>query len=173
MPESLEICANCDRKIGRLETPMLWESEVVCSDCHQVLSKAKARENGGFIGTASRVGISPDQSSGNALESRNAARSLSNSSINRTSGGPLQPGQIICPNPNCSYVGKPETLRRGSYLIAILLMFVVPVPFLAFESIGLIIAALIFIIGFIYFIVGPRKERRCPACKLKFDTEIL
>src|SRR5436190_4864289 len=34
----MERCANCDREIGKLETPFLWLERVVCRHCHAVLS---------------------------------------------------------------------------------------------------------------------------------------
>jgi hypothetical protein len=30
----LEKCSNCDRAIGRLETPQVWKESVVCAECH-------------------------------------------------------------------------------------------------------------------------------------------
>lgn len=38
----LETCANCNRAIGKLETPMLWQDKVVCADCHAKLSKSES-----------------------------------------------------------------------------------------------------------------------------------
>lgn len=34
----LERCANCERAIGRLETPHVWQEQIVCSDCYKRLS---------------------------------------------------------------------------------------------------------------------------------------
>ena len=36
----METCANCQRTIGKLETPELWEESVVCHACHELLAKA-------------------------------------------------------------------------------------------------------------------------------------
>ena len=33
----LEACANCGRKIGRLETPHVWKGSIVCAQCRKVL----------------------------------------------------------------------------------------------------------------------------------------
>jgi hypothetical protein len=38
----MESCANCERKIGNLETPMLWRNSVVCTACYQVLQAQPA-----------------------------------------------------------------------------------------------------------------------------------
>ncbi len=35
----VEVCANCGRKIGKLETPMAWQDQLVCSDCHTQLER--------------------------------------------------------------------------------------------------------------------------------------
>lgn|GEM_PF-5105768 len=35
----METCANCDRTIGKLETPFLWQDEIVCQDCHARLQR--------------------------------------------------------------------------------------------------------------------------------------
>lgn len=37
----MERCANCERQIGNLETPYLWQERVVCAECHSRLSPAK------------------------------------------------------------------------------------------------------------------------------------
>jgi hypothetical protein len=39
---TLERCANCDRQIGKLETPYLWNEKVVCAECKRQLNKAEA-----------------------------------------------------------------------------------------------------------------------------------
>ncbi len=35
----MERCANCEATIGKLETPHIWNDEVVCSACHHRLSR--------------------------------------------------------------------------------------------------------------------------------------
>ncbi len=37
-----EICGNCDAKIGRLETPYIFQGETVCKICYDKLSYAPA-----------------------------------------------------------------------------------------------------------------------------------
>ena len=39
MPYELEICENCQRVIGSLETPMVWRGRVVCFDCDALLRR--------------------------------------------------------------------------------------------------------------------------------------
>src|SRR5277367_5745879 len=41
MTEPVDRCVNCGTAIGKLETPMVWEEEVVCVECHAKLSKAE------------------------------------------------------------------------------------------------------------------------------------
>lgn len=37
-PGSVEMCTNCGRTIGRLETPYVWGESMVCATCHRLLS---------------------------------------------------------------------------------------------------------------------------------------
>lgn len=43
MPAEIEICANCDRAIGRLETPMVWQESIVCAECFNRLGQSPAQ----------------------------------------------------------------------------------------------------------------------------------
>ncbi len=45
-----EVCENCGRQIGKLETPMVWKERVVCGDCYGRLS-ASAPNKPEFPGT--------------------------------------------------------------------------------------------------------------------------
>lgn len=38
MSSAVEICSNCEARIGKLETPQVWEEHVVCEACHAKLS---------------------------------------------------------------------------------------------------------------------------------------
>jgi|GEM_PF-4549107 len=38
--QQAEICGNCGRAIGKLETPMVWKGSVVCDACHKRLSQS-------------------------------------------------------------------------------------------------------------------------------------
>jgi hypothetical protein len=40
MTEPAENCANCDRKIGRLEKPYEWQGQAVCFECYERLGRA-------------------------------------------------------------------------------------------------------------------------------------
>ena len=38
----LEVCVNCGRRIGALETTMVWNENVVCGECHtRILSASQ------------------------------------------------------------------------------------------------------------------------------------
>lgn len=37
-----EVCANCGRMIGKLETPYVWREKVVCEPCHKVLASGQS-----------------------------------------------------------------------------------------------------------------------------------
>jgi hypothetical protein len=37
----VEVCGNCERKIGKLETPCVWQGEMVCQQCHDLLEVAE------------------------------------------------------------------------------------------------------------------------------------
>jgi|GEM_PF-5113869 len=39
----MEDCENCGTRIGKLETPHLWQERVVCAECHKKLTVASAR----------------------------------------------------------------------------------------------------------------------------------
>ena len=40
MTEPTQTCANCDRKIGRLEKPYAWQGHTVCLECYERLGRA-------------------------------------------------------------------------------------------------------------------------------------
>jgi predicted RNA-binding Zn-ribbon protein involved in translation (DUF1610 family) len=44
-PDDPESCSNCGDKIGKLETPHLWQEHVVCERCHDKLSESAARKS--------------------------------------------------------------------------------------------------------------------------------
>jgi hypothetical protein len=122
--QTLEKCANCDRTIGKLEQPCVWKDDVVCPECYARLQGPKA---GAPHVTASIA-----------------------TPAARTPG----PGEIICTNPNCGYVGKPEKKSRGSAIVMIFLLLIAVIP-------GLLYA--VFMSGYDYF---------CPHCHAKLRSEI-
>jgi hypothetical protein len=56
------------------------------------------------------------------------------------------PGEIICPNPNCGYIGKPSYIRRGSL------------------GVGCLLAILFLIPGMIYIACTDGYRLVCPNC---------
>ena len=53
---ALEACENCGRKIGKLETPMVWQEQVVCRECHKVL---RGGGHGGDLPDPATAGEAP------------------------------------------------------------------------------------------------------------------
>lgn len=45
-PAASEICDNCGRRIGRLETPHLWHEKIVCGGCRKMLEQDGKQERG-------------------------------------------------------------------------------------------------------------------------------
>jgi membrane protein YdbS with pleckstrin-like domain len=44
MTDQAPTCANCDRRIGRLEQSFQWQGNTVCHECHERLSRAAATD---------------------------------------------------------------------------------------------------------------------------------
>jgi len=44
MTDQTATCANCDRRIGRLEQPFQWKGNTVCHECYERLSRAATDE---------------------------------------------------------------------------------------------------------------------------------
>jgi hypothetical protein len=145
----MEKCANCDRVIGKLETPAVWRDEVVCAGCHEILAKQPAAPAPKTAiqewadGTAEQIFERPMQSPTATIE-RPAAKAPA---------APLGYNEIICPNPNCGYIGPAIRRNRGNMVVALLLMLLFVVP-------GLFYA--LFTSGYDYF---------CPRCNMKLRTE--
>lgn len=64
----------------------------------------------------------------------------------------LGPNDIICPNPNCGYVGPPREVARGSTAVGCLLCFIMLLP------------------GLIYFIFMSDYDIVCPRCGLQIRS---
>jgi hypothetical protein len=48
IPPIMERCSNCERTIGNLETPYLWDEKCVCQGCHEILAgRQSAADQGG------------------------------------------------------------------------------------------------------------------------------
>lgn len=54
-----EVCANCGNRIGKLETPEIWDDAVVCPDCHDKLAGRAAREIAAEADTVARLAPPP------------------------------------------------------------------------------------------------------------------
>jgi len=60
---------------------------------------------------------------------------------------------MICPNPNCGYVGEPKKIARGSCLIGLILCIFFLVP------------------GIIYFIFMGGYRYYCPKCNIQIGND--
>lgn len=49
----IEICANCNREIGRLEQAYIYENNVVCLECYNKLTKQNSYPSAPLVGSAS------------------------------------------------------------------------------------------------------------------------
>lgn len=58
----MERCSNCNREIGKLETPQLWGEDVVCSRCRDLLEEDMAREAVAFRGPPEPAGLNYESS---------------------------------------------------------------------------------------------------------------
>ena len=103
-PVELETCANCGRAIGKLETPHLWQQQVVCEQCVNQLSPPLA------------VPSSPPPQ---LLPSRHP---------DLHPGRILKHGERVCPNPNCGYCGMGKKEARGSGVIFVILILLWIIP---------------------------------------------
>lgn len=115
----METCANCHRTIGDLEPVQLFKQNVVCIECDSRL----------------RASTSPPPTPAPVAPA--------------TSRRPLRSGEMICPNPNCGYVGMPRRESKGSnaVLVILLLLWILP--------------------GIIYLIVYYGYVLKCPRCGMK------
>lgn len=61
-------------------------------------------------------------------------------------------GEIVCPNPNCGFCGRPEKKRRGSIIVLLFLLLIGVLP------------------GLIYAIVYNGYDLTCPRCGMQLGT---
>jgi hypothetical protein len=159
-PAPLERCFNCDATIGRLETPMLFQEQIVCATCHAKLAvpiaKPAAARTEPEDDFAAYVGSDPAASASSpangpdaiALEyQRQAVAALSPETARKYMRA--GPNDIICPNVNCGYKGPGDKRANGSriVLIFLLLFFVLP--------------------GILYLFFARGYSICCPRCKMK------
>ena len=154
MAETAESCANCGRTIGKLETPYLWQENTVCKSCYALLSApepttpvptgvgTRVESPGAIAGITAELGRG--QSLGE-LAARQTARPPRNKRV--------PPGGVICPNPHCGFVGRPQRKSRGSIIVAIVLLFAGAIP------------------GILYILFTSGSDYFCPQCGMKLRSE--
>lgn len=141
----METCANCDRVIGKLEKPHVWQDQVVCASCHKTLS-----ESGEPIAVAAEIYGEADFRDLSDQELAREARS--NLSARSSRPSPLA-GEIVCHNPNCGFVGRPTRKNRGSVIVAVFLLLVGVLP------------------GLLYILAMSGYDYFCPRCHMKLRSE--
>lgn len=66
----------------------------------------------------------------------------------------LKRGHIICPNPNCGYVGKPKKTSRGSLIVGFVLLLFFLLP------------------GILYFMLKSGYRYSCPRCGMQVRSDV-
>lgn len=146
---SLEKCANCDVTIGKLETPHVWGDAVVCAACYGRLDVGRGSTE--TLTESDLVADLPERPP-LFLQYGTPRRDLDDTPVARAAPY-VPPGAIICPNPNCGYVGTPKRKSKGSAVIMIVLLLLWVIP------------------GVIYAIVYNGYTLTCPRCGIKVRDE--
>ncbi len=141
-----EICVNCGRTIGILETPHVYKDSVVCHDCLRKITSSKSdslvKSN---VNPPAATAQAPSEKTKGAVE-----RWLYSSS------------DPVCPNPNCGHRGRMKKSRTGSIFVE-LAFFVGGIVFGVFTfGIGAVIA---FFAWLFYYGTARKKQWRCPKCR--------
>ncbi len=138
----MEVCANCEVPIGKLETACAWKDQVVCEKCFGRLKGDDRTE--GIDGIEEEIEAA-ERASGKKYESKP-------SSVLSGKRVPMD-GEVICSNPNCGFVGVPEKKSRGSTIVLIVLLFIAVLP------------------GILYLIFASGHDYFCPRCGAKLRSE--
>ena len=109
MAEMLEKCENCGQIIGKLEKAFIFNKAIVCQLCYGKLAEP---EEDIYEGVDAEIDKVPQESA------------LTRPSKKKFAGA----GEIVCPNPNCGFVGKPIKKKQGSAIVMILLLFIGIIP---------------------------------------------
>lgn len=133
----METCENCGRGIGNLETPFVWEDKAVCKPCHTKLSRANGPPPVPASAQPPRPPIIMNPGPVAAPVFRPQPRR----------------GDVVCPNPNCGYVGSPRIESRGSLLFTILLSLLCLFP------------------GFIYWVMSRGHRTYCARCGCQIASQ--
>jgi hypothetical protein len=151
---TLETCGNCGDRIGKLETPMIWNENVVCVACHAKLATAPppiAAPVEHVNGVAELAALEYEmrhsapiiQTPAPAIQNHDAVDLIADEAF-LTARNP-----IICPNVNCGFKGEGVKKPMGNGLIAVILLLFFIVP------------------GIIYMIVYSGFTLSCPHCGVK------
>lgn len=136
--ESLR-CANCEAPIGKLQTPYVWREQIICPDCYERLAQSPPAAR-----SATHAALSPPPLPAVAPHSAAGAVPFAHS---------MQPGDIICPNPRCGYVGPAMAKAKGSVGLGCLLMIFFLIP------------------GILYFLFTQGFRYSCPRCGVFINSD--
>ena len=110
MSETLEICGNCQKPIGRLQKACVWRGDVVCEPCHKALESEAMPPLPAAPPPAWAAPPSVAPPRFVAVDPSRAGR------------------VFICPNPHCGYQGHCVTRQNGSVVMLVALLFLLFVP---------------------------------------------
>lgn len=133
----IDLCANCDGPIGKLETPFSYNNQIVCAACYQRLV-------GDSLLTPDDVVESAPEAIRRAIDARHqetVGEARARMSAARSTTGPT------CPS--CGYQGAMKRKAKGSSLLLIFLLLLWLLP------------------GIIYLIVYNGYIWACPKCGAK------
>ena len=139
-----EECANCGRTIGKLETPMVWRGNVVCTSCRKILKTADASDAESIRSDAGReVPLTREEIEAEELSRVAAAQG-------REQNYPKAFDARVCPNPKCTYEGEGQIRKRGSWITLIFLLLIGVLP------------------GILYAIFFGGHNTYCPRCGIEW-----
>jgi hypothetical protein len=147
MTDQLEKCGNCERAIGKLETPYLWRTITVCHECYERLRRQEA------IQTTPAPAHEEEEEEEEVVGLAGLASKMSTAPASRPRPKAIPPGAMICQNPHCGALVRPTRKSRGSVVVMILLFFVGVLP------------------GILYALLMSGYDYFCPRCGMKLRTE--
>jgi hypothetical protein len=111
----MEKCANCERIIGNLETPMLFQEKVVCPQCHASLAASSPKPIEPLDYAPSGFGAWVDRQEQTILSEPDAP-------VDDPSSGPVR----SCPI--CGSTRPPRRRSKGSCLVLLILLLLFLLP---------------------------------------------
>lgn len=143
----LEKCANCGHVIGRLETPHIWQEQVVCAPCHRRLEEERAASDNADAATTA-AGIRREAGVADTYPGAAPPAPVVPDHATAAQYEPVAPaGPVRCPA--CGSMVVAKKVDKSSVLIAILLLLLWILPGILY---------MMFCTGYVY---------ECPRCGAK------